>query len=526
VAKAEDTASPHPVGTRRRRALVYGLFLLAHAGVAALFLTDRSPDDASAALGLPLDDSWIHPVYARSFAGFEGFAYNPGQQEAGFTSPLWVMLLAPLFWIRLPWDVSLVLVVKIVGVLVAWATSIWGCRVATRLAGLGAGIVVGLMIALDPWLGFAAVSGMEVHLAAATMLAAFDMALARRWRAAGMALALALWSRPETVVVAAVLVAAVAWKLRRDGSDRTALRGLVVPPLVAGALWSAWCVAITGRLLPSAFYLKHQSPGLFASVEDTPRVFVDQLFDLPWLFAGSGLVLLAVGAWRILSSCTDRQVRVALLASIPVWLFAIAWAHRINEPLAFYWHRYTEPGLPLLLVPIAVGLWTLLETAWSVARRRGPLDRQRLAMALAALPLLALSTWSLPAKLLRNTELQAWSAANVQELHVKLGAWLKARTEPRDWVVTHDAGAIRFVSERPVIDMLGINHARVLNGDLAQVTSEAAPRYVVIIPSWYPDLVRDPRTSEVYRVHSPHFVICERCQQDEMVVLEPAGRSP
>lgn len=519
----------HPVGGRGRRAVVYGLFLLVHAAVAALFLTDRSPGDASAALGLPLDDSWIHLVYARSFAAFDGFAYDPGMQAAGFTSPLWVVILAPLFWMRLPWDVSLVLVVKIVGVLFAWGTSIWACRVATRIAGLGAGIIVGLLVALDPWLGFAAVSGMEVHLAALTMLAAFDMALAERWRASGIALALALWSRPETVVVAAVLVGAVAWNLRHEGSDRTPLRRLAVPPLLAGAAWSAWCVAVSGRLLPSAFYIKHQSPGLLTSVEDVPRVLVDQLFDSPWFFAGSGLVLLALGAWRIVRDAPARglrrQARIALLVSIPVWLLAIAWAHRINEPLAFYWHRYVEPGYPLLLLPVSVGLWWVLSIAWTVARRRAPPTGWRLAMTLAALPLLGLATWTLPSKLQRNAELQAWSAANIQELQVRLGVWLRGHSDPDDWVVTHDAGAIRFVSERRVIDMLGINDPRVLDGSLPRVLAEDPPRYIVIIPSWYPDLVTDPRTREVYRVHADHFVICEHCQQDEMVVLESAGRS-
>src|SRR5690349_12263951 len=46
----------------------------------------------------PLDDAWIHQVYARAFASGHGFEYNPGAQEAGATSPLWVIATAPVHW--------------------------------------------------------------------------------------------------------------------------------------------------------------------------------------------------------------------------------------------------------------------------------------------------------------------------------------------------------------------------------------------------------------------------------------------
>ena len=37
---------------------------------------------------VPLDDSWIHFIYARSLAGSLRLDYNPGKSEAGFTSML------------------------------------------------------------------------------------------------------------------------------------------------------------------------------------------------------------------------------------------------------------------------------------------------------------------------------------------------------------------------------------------------------------------------------------------------------
>src|SRR5687767_11811652 len=53
-------------------------------------------------LGLPLDDSWIHLQFARSLAGGEGLAYNPGERVAGSTAPLWTALLSLGFLLQLP----------------------------------------------------------------------------------------------------------------------------------------------------------------------------------------------------------------------------------------------------------------------------------------------------------------------------------------------------------------------------------------------------------------------------------------
>ena len=86
-----------------RRALPYAVLAAVQLGAALVFLLDAAPGTRAALDGLPLDDAWIHLVYARSLAAFEGFAYNPGALETGFASPLWVVLLAPLHWLAPLW---------------------------------------------------------------------------------------------------------------------------------------------------------------------------------------------------------------------------------------------------------------------------------------------------------------------------------------------------------------------------------------------------------------------------------------
>jgi hypothetical protein len=67
-----------------------GLMALAlSAGVYLLFASARG------ALGFPLDDAWIHQVYARNLATRGELAFFAGQPSAGSTSPLWTILLSP-----------------------------------------------------------------------------------------------------------------------------------------------------------------------------------------------------------------------------------------------------------------------------------------------------------------------------------------------------------------------------------------------------------------------------------------------
>ena len=51
--------------------------------------------------GFPLDDSWIHLTYARNLALHGEWAFQPGKSTAGSTAPLWTLLLAIGFLLKL-----------------------------------------------------------------------------------------------------------------------------------------------------------------------------------------------------------------------------------------------------------------------------------------------------------------------------------------------------------------------------------------------------------------------------------------
>jgi len=72
--------------------------------------------------GFTLDDSWIHLQFARTI--FEGtpWEYSPGYPSTGSTSPLWSLLLSPIFLfasetISVIWGVLLISMIFFIGIL-------------------------------------------------------------------------------------------------------------------------------------------------------------------------------------------------------------------------------------------------------------------------------------------------------------------------------------------------------------------------------------------------------------------------
>jgi len=95
-----------------------------------------------------------------------------------------------------------------------------------------------------------------------------------------------------------------------------------------------------------------------------------------------------------------------------------------------------------------------------------------LAMAVAALglPLIALRE-----KLGERASAFSNNCENIQELNVAAGRWLAEHVPEGRWIAASDAGAIRFFSGRPTIDLDGLNAHRVLRGELEAVLAEKPP---------------------------------------------------
>jgi hypothetical protein len=502
-----------PTWSLGEHARPYLILLVVHGATAALFLFNRAAGTDAALTGLPLDDSWIHLVYARSLAALQGFAYNPGQLETGFTSPLWVVLCAPLFWLKSLWGGDVVYGVKALGLALGWANSALAWRLALRLSGARASAyAAALLLAVEPSLCFAKLSGMEILCASALMLYGVWSLTEGRLLGVSVAIALAPLARPESLVYSLLLGAALLMSCR-GAAQGTRRALLALSPLVLTlGLWAGYCLLVTGRPLPSTYYAKHMARPLLVHWPTLELLVRHMLLELPTMYLGSGLFLYALGALVMCQGARDRVALVLLLTLPWILLCALSRTHHLAQAAPFYWHRYFEPIIPLVLVPVGVALGGL------AVRARDALSRRQLVLPVGTAVLGLLCLVRVPGGLFAKADLFSENCENINEMNVAIGRWLRSHAAPDDWIATHDAGAIRFFSERRVLDLVGLNEHRVLAGQRSALLAERRPRYYVSFPPLPGEMVAaGQRVMPVYAVRARRYTICD-CDQEELVV--------
>lgn len=475
----------------------------------------------------PLDDAWIHRVYARSFAMGHGFAYNPGRQETGCTSPLWILVSAPAHWLECfgtPWVVG---GVKLIGWMLGAAVVIGVGRVAQLLTDsrLVAGIAASLM-AVEPRLIFSAFSGMETTLLVALWIWAC-VALLRRYNFWFLLLlGLMPMARPEAVLLLPLALLALPGELRSARPVALKLATLL-GPILPQLLWSSTCLLINGRPLPNTFYLKASPFQLGWTQLDTAwRGLVEH--GLPSLLAWP------VGMLVFLAFCLLRRNRTAWQCVALIPLSAVAYLLGVVSTRAvllqgYYWTRWLDPGTIVLSVPFCIGLSLLFAPGaaeWRNPRasagspraaapdvRRRPSGALRLALAMLAL---TLSLFSLPqfrrTMLDRRSHLATDSRA-IAILDVGMGKWLHDNTAADAVLATDDAGAIRYFGDRTTIDLCGLNTSEIANQKLAPQDALSRCDWVCVFPGLLPpEALKDIQYSfsqrHIIRVPLEEYTVC------------------
>ena len=530
--------------------------LVVTALVSAWFLAGRAAGPGFSLRGVPLDDVWIHLVYARSIARGEPFQYNPGEPETGSTSPLWAVLLAPgaLLGIPVAWA-------KALGVLLTGLTAWLGWRLVRALDRATAtpghpsrahprreedarlAVAVALSVPLLPYLAFAAVSGTEVALASLLVLAVMERAVAGRLKTAGVMAGLAVLARPELAVLVVVLAAALAVRPRPHGRRiRTTAVETGVPLVLACAVaapWVAFCLAVTGRPLPSTFYAKAAWHGAFPA-EGLARIgawLTSQPFfgaelgvsTLTVIGALSGLALYAAGMRRLARAGPRALLLVGGFG--PAFLLAVAAVVPLGEVLPadapgsvrnFYFARYLLPALPTMVL-----VWWLGLAELAGIRRLRRVTGSALAAALLALPV---ATTVRQLGSLRAV--YSWNCRNVEELQVRAARWIAANLPPEATVGVSDAGAMRYFGEHRIVDLVGLNSHRVTA--VARALREASPggederrlrasfwrlenpTFLAVTSAWHRGLLRGRPLQRLATFRIEHNTICAA---PEVVIL-------
>ncbi|CAN5732408.1 hypothetical protein BH24ACI5_BH24ACI5_07970 [soil metagenome] len=468
-------------------------------GVALAAYYDITAFRTAGALGFPLDDSWIHAQFARNLATGEGFTYTGTRWVSGSTAPLWTVLLAILYAITR----DVIVAASALGLCFQLVAGLYAIRLARVLeAPPLAACLAGTLTVMLPIVVWGAVSGMEVTLACALVMAGLYYVTAEADGSVSVRgyvlLGAAALARPEALAIG-LLVAVFevahagpfSQRMRRVATAAGLVALLFAPIVVFSAL-------TIGRPLPTTFYAK-SGPGIIRAIETRDAAMARRNFDTHGPLATRnfaltlreqfGLVgwLAPVGVFACVASPRRRRTGLLLLALLTLVPFVMGMTapQRLKPENVRYVAQLVAP----VSVLIIVGLTFLL-------RHRHVLTAACVAAVLVT-----------GAQSVAAAETFAVSVRNINELHVRAGRWMHDTLPAGARVALNDVGAMTYFSGLAVLDLEGLVSPEVLpyrsSPDRAlQAVLAERPDFLVIFPHWYPDLVaRNDLFQEIHRFH-------------------------
>lgn len=446
--------------------------------------------------GFPLDDSWIHQVYARNLAEAGEWAFLRGVPSTASTSPLYTVLLAmgyalgvaPTVWAHLLGVTSLALT----GVLVAHLAQAFAPLVR------GVGTLAGVLTVMTWHLLWAAGAGMETPLF--TCLTVALVWLAHREVSApqksqyvraglwGALAGLTFLARPEGVALVGLLGLALLFT-RPQAWRWGVVAGVCALSVVSPYLWLNW--QITGGLLPNTASAKfaQQAPLLALPLHLRYReLFVTVMAGGQALLLPA--VLFALWGWRA------HAWREKIWLMLPLfWAFLLLSAYAWRLPAPYHHARYIMPVLPFWAMLGAVGLLALLKWGRFIAWKR-ILTRVLFGAVCVSMAFFALVT---------AREVYRVDVRIVNEEMVATANWLRENVAEDALIAVHDIGAVGYFSQKPrLLDIAGLVDAEVVpivrDGDALWALLEArGAAYLVGFPDQLPNYTtQDPRLCRVF----------------------------
>lgn len=514
--------------------------------------------------GYVTDDTYIHLRYARHLLDLGEFSFNPGEATYGATSPLWIFGLALLLKLGMaPLTAAWVL-----GMSCGAAVIVLLDQILDRMTFPAPWKPALLVIAAgDVWFLRWSYSGMETPLATLLMLALLWPLFSGRRRGWGVtreplwvryvawgALAgLAGLTRPELLLVAPLALPWLLWfeyfRAVEGPSDRWHAR----PHRPLAAAIAGWLLVVGPWLGYAAWAFGRITPGTASAksgvIRFVPLEWIDSLArSVSQLAVVQGplwlgmLLLVALVLYRNRGPGHEdrgtRKLKVGVplldgddepppgpgpgVTPLSVWSpvalngIAFTWTAALLAGYALkqVWiiSRYVSPLAPVLLLGMAAVVEWLMN-----GRRIGPRGRiaGRIVIGASVAVTLALNGWVLAAQVRPHAQ---QFPRDVTECYGGIGDWLRENT-PEDTVIAAlDIGAVGYLSERRVLDLMGLVSPEILelgrrigfqemveSGAWLDTPGRAAP------PDYFVDRAEEPARWAGRTVHGVRFELLRSC---------------
>jgi hypothetical protein len=477
----------------------------------------------------PLDDTYIHFVYAQNLAKHCQLMFNtPGEVGVGSTSLTWVVLLAGAYRLGISFHVA----AKALGLLSLICAGIGLYRLFLPLLRPLPALTLALLVTASGHMLWFALSGMETMLFFALGVLALLLYRERRWTLLGLVLGLLALTRPDGLALAAAVGLVEIWRVRRlfwPLSSAPArlwrspeLRGLIlalVLCLVVCGPWFAYLLWRPGSVLPTSALGKQVSSLIgirMVIAASPPLAFLEKLTPLIYFGTWVGYLLeFALGGMAfpgpgipIAASVGNVQYSISLLGVLGWVLVILPLLVSFGKRLARFWrspnhllHEYR----PLLLLTAWLILHNLAYAFFlpipGTASRYGTANHLALWLALLLGLLVWLrrpaarpwTQWGLTFGLLLIASINTlyWNRvydANLEHMHkVRIAAaqYVTEQIPAGEAIAVFDVGVMRFYTGRPIIDLGGLIDPRLgevykTDGRIDRYLAEQGARWVIL----------------------------------------------
>ncbi len=414
--------------------------------------------------GFPFDDAWIHLTFAHTLATTGRFAYGAlNTATSGSTSPLFTFIEAVLFLVTknefavafIPCMLAIAVSVFLFYLLVREFTNL----PSVPVAGVVLFVAAPSLVILSNW-------GMETSLVIALLLWSLLAYRRERWDQLAIAMGLAIWARPDTIVLAIAIGLDFLYN-RKNFPSKPRMKAMLIF-ILAIVLYAGFNFMLSGTVLPNTFYAK------LAYYKNGNTDFWGQLWAL---VAGGGkiiaFVLACVGvAWM----AAEKRRRNAAIVLYPLgMIFLYHW----KLPYLFQDGRYLIPVLPFLLLLAMIG--SAKSASWLV--------KSIPVASMLSIVLIIAATIGEFIGMSDAIDNLSFEDSYIHHLQVETAKWCEKNLPQNAVIATHDIGALGYYSGRRVVDIVGLADPAMVKfidkpGAAAELRKKGVT-YAALLDNWY-----------------------------------------
>lgn len=402
--------------------------------------------------GWVYDDPFITYRYAENLARGIGFVYNPGERVLSTTTPLFALGLAPFASLgsQLPQIAVLIGAISLaLGGLLVWDIGrIW----ETPLVGWAGLILYPTFPLLIMTLG----SETPVYLA--FCLGVFSAYLRRHYSLVGLLAGLAILTRPDGVVLVAILI--VDFLLRRREPIPWMAVAIFSGLLVA---WVGFAWVYFGSPVPATLAAKQHQGSMAISQRFATGILTVASWYSSWPYLLEGCVAIA----GVVLAIWKRREWILFL----IWPLAYFTAYSLLGVSRYFW--YYAPLVPGVIVCLGLGLTWIPFVLGRVTNRY--LNQRSWLISILVGIILGVFLFGQARSLLalfRNPDRRA-------TMYQAVGEWLEMNTGSADRIGALEVGIIGYYARRPMVDFAGLIQPDVAAQLKEQTTYEDAALWAV-----------------------------------------------